>query len=603
MAKKTKNRNRLTNESEIMGQMKTVDVEFKDGIFVYTGSVTIAEFCKTTKLELNEVVGHFFRQGKMLNANYQLTEELILELCLHYEFDFQQENQVDASNFMDEIVIVDEDANMIQRSPIITIMGHVDHGKTTLIDKIRNANVAGGEAGGITQHTGAYQVEYDGKKITFLDTPGHAAFTSMRSRGAKLTDIVILVVAADDGVMPQTREAIDHAKAAGVPTIVFVNKMDKPGADLEKVKGDLSKYDIMADDWGGNNQFVSGSALKGTGIKELFAAINLEAEMLELKANPKRQAIGIVVESYLDKGLGPTSTIIVTNGTLIKKDFIVAGSNFGKIRTLKNTNHKDVDKVRPGEPAIITGLNSVPNPGDKFYGFIDEKLAKSLAAEKAHTDKQQLLKDRTTVHSIDGVTIINIIIKSDVQGTAEAVKYSLAKVENDEFKVNIVSATVGEITKNDVLLAAASESIIYAFNIKASGSVESFAKQEGVEISNHNIIYKMIEEVEASLKGQMAPKYEKKYIGKAQVLMVIAASKIGNIAGSKVIDGHIISKGFVEVERDGKVIHEGTLDSLQRGSNAAKKVENGYEFGCHIKKFNDIKVDDIIKCYIEERVN
>ncbi|MCK5945842.1 MAG: translation initiation factor IF-2, partial [Mycoplasmataceae bacterium] len=499
-------KNRKTSESQILEQMKIVDVELKDGVFVYTGPLSIAEFCKTANLKLNEVVGYFFKKGEMFNANHTLTEDQLVELCLEYEFDFQKESEVNASNFMDEVEISDHDDDLIERSPIITIMGHVDHGKTTLIDKIRNANVAGSEAGGITQHTGAYQIERKGKKITFLDTPGHEAFTSMRSRGAQLTDIVILVVAADDGIMPQTKEAIDHAKAAKVPVIVFVNKMDKPGADLERVKGDLSKYDIVAEDWGGDHQILSGSALKGEGIEKLFDAIFMEAEMLELKANPNRQALGIVVESRLDKGMGSTSTVIVTNGTLLKKDFIVAGSNYGRIRTLRDTDGKDINEVMPGSPAVITGLNQVPNPGDKFYGFVNEKLAKELASEKAFEDKQKSLKQKAAIQIEDGVKVMNIIIKSDVQGTAEAVKHTLAAIENEETKVNIVRASVGLISKNDILLAQASNAIIFSFNIKPKGDVSAFAKQEKVEIKTYSIIYKMIEEVERMLKGMMAPK-------------------------------------------------------------------------------------------------
>ena len=595
-------KNRKTSENQIMQQMKSVDVELKDGVFVYTGPLTIAEFCKTANLKLNEVVGYFFKKGNMFNANHSLTEDQLVELCLEYEFDFQKESEVNASNFMDEVKILDDDKDLIERSPIITIMGHVDHGKTTLIDKIRNANVAAGEAGGITQHTGAYQILRKGKKITFLDTPGHEAFTSMRSRGAQLTDIVILVVAADDGVMPQTKEAIDHAKAAKVPMIVFVNKMDKAGADLERVKGDLSKYEVVAEEWGGDYQFIFGSALNGDGIDKLFDAITLEAEMLELKANPNRQALGIVVESRLDKGMGSTSTVIVTNGTLLKKDFVVAGSNYGRIRTLRDTNGQAVDKVLPGTPAVITGLNKVPNPGDKFYGFVNEKLAKELASEKAFEDKQKSLKQRASIKIEDGIKVLNIIIKSDVQGTAEAVKHSLAAVENEETKVNIVRASVGSISKNDILLAQASNAIIFSFNIKPSGDVSAFAKQEKIEIKTYSIIYKMIEEVERMLKGMMAPKFELKLTGKAQILMVIPASRVGNIAGSVVIQGKAIAKAFVKLYRNEKLVHEGKLDSLQRGSNQAKSVDNGNEFGCHIRKFNDIKVDDVIEFYEEVEV-
>lgn len=593
---------RIANEQAIENQLKTVDTKLKDGVFVFTGPMTISEFAIAMEKSPNAIITHYFKQGKMFNINHTLNEEDIAELCLEWGFDFQKEAEVNASNFMDEVEITDKDEDLQGRPPIITIMGHVDHGKTTLIDKIRNSNITGSEAGGITQHTGAYQVEYAKKKITFLDTPGHEAFTEMRARGAKVTDIVVLVVAADDGVMPQTKEAIDHTKAAKVPMIVFVNKMDKVGADPEKVKGELSQADVVADDWGGDVQFIYGSALNGEGIDKLFEAINLESEMLELKANPNRHAIGTVVESRLDKGKGTVATLIVQKGTLLKRDFIVAGSNYGRVRSLENTVGEAIEKAGPGTPVVVTGLNYSPNAGDKFFGFENEKFAKNLANQKAFADKQNELKNRAAVVVQDGVKVLNIIIKSDVQGTAEAVKHSLAKLENDEAQVNIVRASVGGISKSDILLAQASNAIIYSFNIRPTADVKAFAEQEKVEIRPHSIIYKMIEEVEAMLKGLMAPKFEEKVIGEAQVLKVIPSSKIGNIAGSLVISGMIKAECKVRLIRDSKVIFEGVLDSLQRGPNAAKKVENGKDFGCHIKRYNDIKVDDIIEAYEDVEV-
>ncbi|CAM9117798.1 translation initiation factor IF-2 [Mycoplasma marinum] len=588
---------RQTNIKDVKSQMKEVKTELKDGVFIYTGPMTIAEFANKIQQPANEIIKHFFMQGKMYNLNMTLDEEQIGELCMEYEYDFQQKTEVNASNFMEEMEVEEDSKNLQDKPPIVTIMGHVDHGKTTLIDNIRNANVAEGEAGGITQHTGAYQIEHENKKITFLDTPGHEAFTAMRSRGAKVTDIVVIVVAAEDGVMPQTKEAIDHSKAAKVPIIVFVNKMDKPGANADKVKADLSAHDVIADDWGGDVQFVYGSGLTGMGIPELFNAINLEAEMLELKANPDRLPMGTVVEAHLDKGRGSVATIIVETGTIMPRDFIVAGAHYGRVRSLQDTTNEKIESAGPGTPVIITGLNYTPSAGDRFVGFKDEKFAKALAQEKAFVDKQQELKARNAVHIEDGVKVLNIIVKSDVQGTAEAVKYSLGRIANEEVVVNIVRASVGAITKSDILLAQASNSIIYGFNIRPTGDVKQFAEQEKIIVKTHTIIYKMIEEVEAILKGMLAPKFEEKVIGQAKIIKVIFSSKVGNIAGSLVIDGVVKSGSKMRLIRDGRTIHEGILDSLQRGPDQAKKVELGKEFGTHIKKFNDIREEDVIECY------
>lgn len=588
---------RKENKKEVQDQLKDVKTGIVDGVFVFTGPMSIGEFASTIDKPATTIIGHFFKLGKMFNINQTIDEEQIAELCLEFGYDFQKENEINASNFMDEIEINDDPKDLKERPPVITIMGHVDHGKTTLIDKIRNANVAAGEAGGITQHTGAYQVNYKGKDITFLDTPGHEAFTAMRARGAKVTDIVILVVAADDGVMPQTKEAIDHAKAAGVPMIVFVNKMDKPGADTERVKGELSQVDVVAEDWGGDVQFIYGSGLKGTGISELFDAINIQAEVLELKANPNRLPIGTVVESQLDKGKGPVATVIVQHGTLYARDFIVAGSKYGKIRTLLDTNGNEVEKALPGTPVVITGLSYTPNAGDRFFGFHDEKFAKKLAKDKEFADKQTELKERATITFEDGIKVINIIIKADVQGTTEAVKHSLAKLENEEAKVNVVRVSVGTFTESDILLAAASNAILYGFNIKPSAELRQLASEKKVDIRVHNIIYKMIEEVEGMLTGLKAPKYEEKHLGEAVVTKTFFYSKVGTIAGSMMNEGVFKSGALVRVIRNDKVVFEGKLDSLKRGIDDAKLVEKGKEFGCHVKGFDDIKEFDIIRAY------
>ncbi len=594
--------NRKLNQDDIKKQLKSVDTELKDGIFIFSGPMTIGEFSGKINKSATEIITKFFEQGKMFNINHTLGEEEIAELCMEYEFDFQKEDQVDASNFMDVIEIKDDEKDLVERNPIVTIMGHVDHGKTTLIDKIRKSDIASTEAGGITQHTGAYQVEHKDKKITFLDTPGHEAFTAMRARGANVTDIVILVVDAGDSVMPQTKEAIVHSKAAGVPIIVFVNKMDKPGADAEKVKGDLSSLDVLADDWGGDTQFVYGSGLKGEGIDELFTAILLQSELLELKGNPNRLSIGTVIESSVTTGKGVVATLIVSNGTLLKKDFLVAGSKHGRIRSLEDTNGNIIESAGPGTPVVVTGLNYSPIAGDKFYGFKNEKFAKELAKDKAFADKQIVLKARKALQIQDGMKILNIIVKSDTQGTAEAVKYALGNISNDEVVINVVSATVGIITKSDILLAQASGALIYGFNMRPNKDNASFAKQENVQIETYSIVYKMVEDVEKIISGMRAPKYEEQVIGEAVIKMIIPASKIGNVAGSEVVKGHVLSKSFVRLIRGGEVIHEGVLDSLQRGPDQAKKVENGKEFGCHIKGYNDIKEGDILEFFIDVEV-
>ncbi|WGI36379.1 translation initiation factor IF-2 [Mesomycoplasma lagogenitalium] len=596
MAKKI---NRKSNLEEIKSQLVSVKTELKDGIFIFTGPMTIAEFTEKIKKPANEVVAMFFKKGKMYNLNHSLSEEEIAELCLEYGFDFQKETEINASNFMDEIEIFDEEKEMQLRAPIITIMGHVDHGKTTLLDKIRKTNVADGEAGGITQHTGAYQIEFQNRKITFLDTPGHEAFTEMRSRGAKITDIVVLVVAADDGVMPQTIEAISHAKNANVPIIVFVNKMDKQNTDIEKLKSELSVHNIMSEEWGGDNMFIYGSGKTGKGISELFEAINLQADILDLKANRNRYPIGTVVESRLDKGKGAIATLIIQNGTLYPRDFIVAGSKYGKIRTMEDSNGKPLEKAYPGTPVVITGLNYIPLAGDRFFGFTDEKFAKNLAEEKAFTDKQTILKERNSVSFEDGIKLVNIIIKSDVFGTSEAIKSSLEKLKNDEAVVNVVHSSVGEVTKADILLAQASNAIIYAFNSNVPSSIKQFANQEKIEIKEYSVIYKIIEEVEALLKGFKAPKYEERKIGEALVLKLFYYSKVGYIAGSTMLDGKFKSGCKVKVLRKNKIIHTGKLDSLRKGPNDVKEVASGMEFGCHIAKFDDIQVDDIIQAFEE----
>ncbi|TDV23298.1 translation initiation factor IF-2 [Mycoplasmopsis mustelae] len=601
MAKKN---NRISNVDEIKQQLQTTKTEVKDGIFIFTGKMTIADFAKITRINSNDIIKKFFLSGKMYNVNHILSEEEIGELCLENGLDFQKETNVDGSNFLDEINFQDKSEDLITRSPIITIMGHVDHGKTTLIDKIRSSNIVATESSGITQHTGAYQIKHKNAKITFLDTPGHEAFTKMRARGAKITDIIILVVAADDGVMPQTKEAIQHAKAANVPVIVFVNKIDKPNKDLNRIKGELAENEVVIEEYGGDTQIVYGSALNGDGLNELFDAITLLAEVLNLKANPKRYPIGTIIESRIDKGSGVVSTIIVENGTLYRGDFLVAGSKYGRIRSIIDTNNHPIEKVNPGMPAIINGLNYAPDAGDKFIGFSDEKFAKKLANEKAFADKMNLLHDKNLIlKNHEGKKVINVIIKSDVHGTAEAIKGQINHLENDEAVIKVIAASAGYISGNDLLLAQASNATIFVFNLKTPANIKQNAQSQKINIIEHNVIYKIIEDCQIMLDEQKAPVYEDRKIGEAHVLKVFFYSKVGSIAGCMQDSGVVKEKCKVKVYRKTKLIHEGELESLRRELNDVKEVVKGKDFGTHIKNFNDIQLDDVLEFYEEVRIN
>ena len=601
MVKKNKDQRR-SNINEIKEQLKEVTIELKDNIFIFSGPLTINEFSQTVKKSVPVLIQYFMKKGKMYSINHTLTEEEIAEFCLENEYEFKKEQEINASNFMEEVVIVDEDAELTNRAPIITIMGHVDHGKTTLIDFIRNSKLANKEAGGITQHVGAYQITHNKKEITFLDTPGHEAFSAMRARGASITDVVVLVVAGDDGVMPQTKEAIIHAKVAKVPIIVFVNKMDKPGVNVERIKTELSAVDIISDEegWGGDVPFIYGSALKGEGVDKLFEIINLISDINQYKANKNRYAIGTVVESRVDKGQGPVATLIVQNGTLHPRDFVVAGGNYGKLRTMRNSLNVDLNKVEPGSPVTISGLNYTPQAGDKFFAFKDEKFAKKLAEEKRKKDKQQELKDNLTKELVieqDGKKLFNIIIKSDVNGTAEAVKSSIAKLDNDDAKINVIRSSVGTVTRADVLLAKVSKALIVGFNVRPDASIKSMLKEEEVKFKSYSIIYKLIEDIKDILNDMKKPVYEEKVFGEATIIKVIFASKIGNIAGSRVDTGVVKRGSQVRVIRDGKVINTSKIESLQKEKNDVKEVLKGFEFGCHIKKFDDVKEGDTLEFF------
>ncbi|VEU70584.1 translation initiation factor IF-2 [Mycoplasmopsis glycophila] len=600
----SKKLNRISNVDDIKQQLSTTKTELKDGVFIFTGKMSVGEFAQKANLNPNDIIKKFFMAGKLYNLNHVLDEEEIAELCVENGFDFQKETNIDARNFLDEVNFKDKEEDLVRRTPVITVMGHVDHGKTTLIDKIRNSNIVATESSGITQHTGAYQIKHKDFRITFLDTPGHEAFTKMRARGAKVTDIVILVVAADDGVMPQTKEAISHAQAAGVPIIVFVNKMDKPNKDLDRLKGELAEANVVIEEYGGDTQIVYGSALKGEGLEELFEQIKLLSELLGLKANPKRYPIGTVIESRVDKGVGVVSTVIVENGTLYKGDFIVAGSKFGRIRMLKDAQGNEMEFVKPGWPAIISGLNYTPSAGDKFVGINDEKFAKKLATEKYSQDKMQNLNDiQQSATNQEGKKAINIIIKSDVAGTAEAIKGQIDGLENDEAYIKVINASAGNVTDSDLLLAKASNASIFAFNLKINSGTKQNAANENVSLVSHSVIYKILEDCQKLIDGERAPIYEEQKIGEAHIIKVFFYSKVGKIAGCMMDTGAVREKAKVKVYRRGKMIHEGRIDSLKRELNDAKEVVKGKDFGTHIKDFNDIEEDDVLEFYEDVRIN
>jgi translation initiation factor IF-2 len=522
---------------------------------------------------------------------------------MDYGRELTREEQNDISNF-EEFKFNDKEEDLQERPAVVTIMGHVDHGKTTLLDTIRKTNVASGEAGGITQAISAYQIVYKGKPITFIDTPGHAAFTEMRARGASITDIVIIIVAADDGVMPQTKEAIDHAKAAGVPIMVVINKIDKPGANTEKVMTELTEYGLAPDTWGGDTIYTNISAKTGEGIETLLENILLIAEMQEYKANPSRYAMGTVIEAKLDKQVGPVVTLLIQNGTLRLGDPIVVGTAYGKVRTLRNDRGEEITEAKPSLPVEITGLNETPTSGDKFMAFESEKQAHSIGEARRAQAKLQENKTSNVVSLDDlfakigeGLKEINVIIKADVHGSSEAVKNSLEKLDVEGVRVNVVRSSVGAITESDIVLAKASNAVLIGFNIRPSNAIRDYAKENGVDIRLYNIIYKVVEEMEAAMKGMLDPIYEEKILGSAEIRQLFKFSKVGVIAGSYVLDGVIKRDSKARVIRDGVVIYEGEIGSIQREKDSVKEVKKGLECGITIENFNDIKVGDIIEAY------
>ncbi len=583
-------------------KLMTNEAKTDDSVVLYKENMTVKELADAMGVVPSELIKKLMGLGIMTTLNNSLSFDVAEILVLEYEKTLKKEESADISNF-ENFEIIDDEKDLQERPPVVTIMGHVDHGKTSLLDAIRDANVVSGEAGGITQAIGAYQVEINGKKITFIDTPGHEAFTEMRARGASVTDVVIIIVAADDGVMPQTKEAIDHAKAADVPIIVAINKMDKPDANPDRVLTELVEYGITPEEWGGETVCCRISAKTHEGIPELLENILLVSEMAELKANPHRYATGAVIESRLDKQIGSVATLLIQNGTLRLGDPIVVGTSFGKIRTLKNDKGQDIVEALPSTPVEITGLNEPPQAGDKFMAFETEKQARSIAEErKLRSREQDSNRSGMTLDDLfgriqEGIREINVILKADVNGSSEAVKKSLEKIEVEDVRVKVIRSGVGTITESDVTLAKASNAIIIGFNVRPNAKTVEMAKENGIEIRLYNIIYKVVEDMEAAMKGMLAPIYEEKVNGTLEIRQIFKFSKVGNIAGCHVLDGVIKANSNARLVRDGVVVYTGKINSIQREKDQVKEVSKGMDCGITLENYQDIKEKDMIEAY------
>lgn len=570
-----------------------------NNVVLYKDKMTVKDLALALNVSNTDLIKKMFNMGLMININSSISFEDAEVICMEYKKELKKESSVDISNF-EEYEIIDKESDLVPRAPVVTIMGHVDHGKTSLLDYIRNAHVASGEAGGITQAIGAYQVEINGNKITFIDTPGHAAFTEMRARGAKITDIVVIIVAADDGVMPQTKEAIDHAKSANVPIIVAINKIDKTTANVDKIMSEMSEYGLTPEEWGGDTIFVKLSAHTGENVDLLLESILALAEMEDLKANPKRYASGTVIESKLDKNKGVTASLLINNGTLRLGDPVVVGSSFGKVRTLKDSNGNDLISALPSTPVEITGLNVVPVAGDKFMAFETEKEARSIAEKRANAEKEKkYTKKAVSLEDLferieSGHKEINVVLKTDVKGSEEAIKNALEKINVEGVKVTVIRSGVGTITESDVVLASASNAIIIGFNVVPSAKTKEAAKNYEVDIRLYNIIYKLVEEIESAMKGMLDPTYEEVTTGEAEIRQIFKFSKVGNIAGVHVTSGVIKNNSECKLIRDGVIITTSKIGSLQREKDQVKEVKSGYDCGITIENYSDIKVGDTI---------
>lgn len=584
-------------------KLKTNTAVITDVDVIYRDGMTVSELASGLGIGAGEIIKKLMSLGMMMTINQAIEYDVAEIIASDYNKKLRREETTSETDF-ENLELVDDDNELVSRPPVVTIMGHVDHGKTTLLDTIRKTDIALGEAGGITQAIGAYQIDYNGNKITFIDTPGHAAFTEMRARGASVTDIVIIIVAADDGVMPQTKEAIDHAKAAKVPIIVAVNKMDKPGANPDKVMTEMAEAGIMPEEWGGDVMFVNISAKTGMGINDLLERILLISEVQELKANPNRYASGTVLESKFDKKSGITTSLLIQNGTLRLGDAIVVGNYAGKVRTLKNDKNESLVEAKPSEPVTITGLTESPSAGDKFMVFENDKKAKTIAnerklkAQSANTKVSQAVSLDDLFNKIEaGAKEINIILKADVRGSEEAVKNSLMKLDVEGIRINVIRSGIGSVSESDIVLAAASDAIIIGFNIRPDNKIMDYAKERNVDIRLYNIIYKLVEEIEQAMRGKLEPIYEEKVLGQAEVRKLFKFSKVGTIAGSMVINGIIKRDSKARVIRDGIIVYDGAINTIAREKEQVKEVKSGIECGITIENFNDIKEKDIIEAY------
>ena len=585
-----KNKNKLMKNSK------------DDNVIIFKDGMSVGDLARELNVSGTDIIKKLMTLGLMINLNQAIDFENAEIVALEYNKTLKREETQDVSNF-EEYEIVDDETLLVPRPPIVTIMGHVDHGKTTLLDYIRDSHIAAGEFGGITQHIGAYQIETNGNKITFIDTPGHAAFTEMRARGASVTDIVIIIVAADDGVMPQTKEAVEHALSAKVPIIVAVNKIDKPDANPERIRTEMAEINITPEEWGGNVPFIDISAQTGVGVDKLLETILAISEMSELNANPKRYAVGSVIESRQDKNVGGIASLLILNGTLRLGDPIVVGTTFGKVRTMKNDRGEPILEAGPGLPVEITGLSENPSAGDKFMAFETEKEAKEVAEKRAlHAKESKYKKDVISLDDLfskinSGQKEINVILKADVRGSEEAVKNSLLKINVEGVKINVIRSGIGTITESDVVLANASNAIIIGFNVSPSNITKEIAKEYNVDIRLYTIIYKCIEEIELAMKGMLDPEFEEHVLGTAEIRKIFKFSKVGNIAGSYVTDGVIKNNANVRLIRDGIVVYNGKINSIQREKDSVKEVKKGYECGITLDNFSDIKVGDILECF------
>lgn len=603
MVKKNLKQQDTRQEFDLEQQIKKVKTGVQNGVFIFTKQLSIADFAVQLKKQASEIIKFFFMQGKSYSLNHILTEEEMGEVCLQYNYDFEKKIQVDETNILEHLKIKDEEKDLTKRYPIVTIMGHVDHGKTTLLDTIRKSRIVNSEFGGITQHIGAYQINHNNNLITFIDTPGHEAFSAMRARGAKVTDIIVLVVAADDGIMPQTKEAILCAKNAKVPIIVFINKIDKPNISVDKIINQLSENGLVNEKWGGETIIVQGSALKNQGIDKLLDAILALADILELKANINRDAMGIILEANIDKGLGPVATLIVQNGTIKKGDFIVVGGTYGKVRLLLNDLGKQVNQAIAGQPVKVVGLNEVPLVGEKWIVLKNENLAKDIAKKiKAKNIDVNLTNNKQTIIKKESDTekILNVIVKCDVQGSLEAIKTILEKTSISGASVQIISACTGPITENDLQLAKTSKGIIVGFNVKPLKSIKDLAQELAIKIYFYNVIYKLKEEITKLLYQTLTPVIIKEDIGECIIKKIWTHSKIGTICGCGVVSGKVIRNAKVQVLRNDKIIHTGAITSLHHGKDVVNEVIAGSECGMIIDNFSQAEVGDKIQIFVEK---